>query len=902
MAYGRIPVDTVAEADSIITRIIRYEKNPPVESSYYENAIAAAYFQEQDAGNGMAERRFAKTSEDFRNYLQMEEGYTIERIYVTDSYTDPLYWNDNYYVFENDTPGEDLPDELKRPTFAWNGNAGDIINSVNEGKFLLMHRDHGWRLGWGDPSFNVGNVNQINNQQKTPIVWTINCETSWFDNETDDYSCGTSEDSESFTEAWMRHATGGSVGLIGATRVSYSGNNDRLVWGLIDAIWPDYLDWAQADYPENEAIYRMGDVMNYAKEYLMINYSFDDEVLLTTMEEFSYFGDPTMQIYTAEPEEIAATHPGLIPFGTEGFIVETDIEDALVTLVFNNEIVGLGYANQGEAVLGLTALESIGTAVLTISKHNHIPYVAEVLVEPEGAYISSELAAITELGDYIDQSIQSLDILNLDILIYNIGSEASAPLTLDVSTLSDNVAVLQSSAQSEIIAYGSENTVEAAFQIELLQNIPDSTMIELDILISDGEAEWGNTVSFMVHAANLKYQEYTLVGDDDVFAPGESAEIFFDIINNGSGYAYDINSTLTSENEFAIITGADNIATLAPGESAEMSQPFEITLDSEFPVDTYLELNLKMIDIAELQHEQIAYLLIGVILFDLEDDPEWLHESLTEGYGDQWHLSMQANNSLMGDHSYKFGSDDEDNYENEQHGALYMPQVNIAAGSFLRFWHKMSAGHQTSSISWDGGLLEISIDGSDFEQIFPVGGYPNSLLNLPSSPFEADTEFYSGYFAWEEAEFDLSDYEGEAVIRFVFGSANMQTSEGWYIDDLRIGSNETTDAADDQVDELQFTISNYPNPFTISKDRSAATNICFSLPKTNADLANVEIYNLKGQLVKKFEVNLESQRSERYQVFWNGDDRNGTSVGSGVYFYRVEAGKYSASRKMMLIK
>ncbi len=86
----------------------------------------------------MAERRFAKTSEDFRNFLIEEEDYDVERIYITDYSTDPLYWNDSSYVFENDTPGGDLPEELKKPFFPWDGNASDIINSVNEGKFLLI--------------------------------------------------------------------------------------------------------------------------------------------------------------------------------------------------------------------------------------------------------------------------------------------------------------------------------------------------------------------------------------------------------------------------------------------------------------------------------------------------------------------------------------------------------------------------------------------------------------------------------------------------------------------------------------------------------------------------------------------------------------------------------------------
>jgi len=902
MAFGRIPVDTIAEADSIISRIIRYEKNPPAETSFYENAIVAAYFQEQDSGNGMAERRFAKTSEDFRNFLTEEENYDVERIYVTEYSTEPLYWNDSSYVFENDIPGGDLPDELKKPFFPWDGNASDIINSVNEGKFLLMHRDHGYRQGWGDPSFNNNNVNSINNNFKTPIVWTINCETAWFDNETDDSSCNTSNNAESFTEAWLRHNTGGSVGLIGATRVSYSGNNDRLVWGLLDAIWPGFLEWAQSDYPQNEPIYRMGDVMNYAKEYLLTNYSWGDEVLITSLEEFSYFGDPTMRIYTEQPEIITASHVPLVPFGTEELIVETNVDDALVTLVFNNEIVGMAFSENGQAVLDVEDLESEGIAELTISKHNCMPYIAEIMVEPIGAFISAELNNITENGEYIDNSIQSLDLLDFDLKLNNIGSEISENLELTLHCESEFVEILDAEATTGSVNIDDEIIIESAFRIELLEGIADSTYIPFEVIITDGESQWHNEFSVMVHAANLKYQDYNLIFDGDFFSPGETASLFFNIQNVGSGFAYDVNSIITSENNLASFSGLDVIDSLSPGNVAETTQALNITLEEEFPIDSILTVQLQMIDSAGLNFQDPVYILIGVFGFDLEDNPNWNHESIAEGYGDQWHLSNQENVSPLGEYSYKFGDTGNDNYEILQYGALYIPEIEIGTGAFLRFWHKMNAGHPFNEVSWDGGIVEISVDGSEFEQISPVGGYPNIALNLPASPFDTDTEFYSGFFDWEEAEFDLSEFQGNATIRFVFGSSNMQTSLGWFIDDIRIGANDQVDNATDAMIELPLEIYSYPNPFNISSSRSGSTNIRFSVPNVDDDKAEIFIYNLKGQLVKKITSKITANKSSYYQVSWFGDDIYDNKVGSGVYFYRLKIGEISAYNKMMLIK
>lgn len=85
---------------------------------------------------------------------------------------------------------------------------------------------------------------------------------------------------------------------------------------------------------------------------------------------------------------------------------------------------------------------------------------------------------------------------------------------------------------------------------------------------------------------------------------------------------------------------------------------------------------------------------------------------------------------------------------------------------------------------------------------------------------------------------------------------------------------------------------NYPNPFNPS------TTIRYSV-KDPAPV-RIEIYNLKGQLVKTL-VN-EHQNTGHYNVIWNGRDSSGRSVGSGVYLYRMQAGDYSSTRKMMLME
>jgi len=84
----------------------------------------------------------------------------------------------------------------------------------------------------------------------------------------------------------------------------------------------------------------------------------------------------------------------------------------------------------------------------------------------------------------------------------------------------------------------------------------------------------------------------------------------------------------------------------------------------------------------------------------------------------------------------------------------------------------------------------------------------------------------------------------------------------------------------------------YPNPF------NPETTISFNLSSPN--LTELYIYNQKGQKVKTlFSGNLESGN---HKFVWNGQDDNGNSVSSGLYFYRMKSGKYSSTKKMILMK
>ncbi len=85
---------------------------------------------------------------------------------------------------------------------------------------------------------------------------------------------------------------------------------------------------------------------------------------------------------------------------------------------------------------------------------------------------------------------------------------------------------------------------------------------------------------------------------------------------------------------------------------------------------------------------------------------------------------------------------------------------------------------------------------------------------------------------------------------------------------------------------------NYPNPFNPS------TTIRFALPQ--ASDVKLTIYNIRGQLVRTLISG--PMAAGRHNQIWNGRDQRGVQVATGTYVYRIQAGDFVATRKLMLMK
>jgi hypothetical protein len=85
---------------------------------------------------------------------------------------------------------------------------------------------------------------------------------------------------------------------------------------------------------------------------------------------------------------------------------------------------------------------------------------------------------------------------------------------------------------------------------------------------------------------------------------------------------------------------------------------------------------------------------------------------------------------------------------------------------------------------------------------------------------------------------------------------------------------------------------NFPNPF------NPATTIKYDVKAKG--LVTVKVYNVAGQLVRTLVSEVKDAGS--YTAVWDGTNNLGADAASGIYFYKMETGGFSETRKMVLLR
>ena len=200
------------------------------------------------------------------------------------------------------------------------------------------------------------------------------------------------------------------------------------------------------------------------------------------------------------------------------------------------------------------------------------------------------------------------------------------------------------------------------------------------------------------------------------------------------------------------------------------------------------------------------------------------------------------------------------------------PGVALVGLNRLSSFKAYENGDSKTGFSRDELYAIISEDGVDLGTDLPGDKFfvvsSGSLRINPGDSIEVALAMVGGL--------DLTDIYANAVAaRELFGTA--------------------TDIDDGNGNGLPQTFrlhQNYPNPF------NPATTIAFELAE--ASHVKIDVYNALGRHVLTLADGF--RRAGAHRVEWEGTDRNGRDLASGVYLYRVTAGDQTQTRKMLLAK
>ena len=160
-----------------------------------------------------------------------------------------------------------------------------------------------------------------------------------------------------------------------------------------------------------------------------------------------------------------------------------------------------------------------------------------------------------------------------------------------------------------------------------------------------------------------------------------------------------------------------------------------------------------------------------------------------------------------------------------------------------------------------------------------------------------DSGNYSNTSTWDQISDTRTAPPGTRFIRVrLISTRQLGSNNDGYYDDLSlIASNPSSVYSEEIMLPKVLKLSqNYPNPF------NPITKIEYMITSDSSKHVNLNIYDLRGTLVRTLVD--EFRNPGIHSVVWDGIDKTGNRVSSGVYIYRLQAGGFSKTNKMLLIR
>ncbi len=363
-----------------------------------------------------------------------------------------------------------------------------------------------------------------------------------------------------------------------------------------------------------------------------------------------------------------------------------------------------------------------------------------------------------------------------------------------------------------------------------------------------------------------------------------------------------------------IVRDADKVIDTGPGTTVRTNEPFTVTLNRgwndigmsfPFPIDAA---SVQVIqgdanDVVGPYHYQGSWLLPDQVpqlrpwegySFFSESDGVRLAITPTASIGSlsktnaeradaiDWALGITATSDFLSDRIGRLGVADDATEVRDKHDFLEPP----FPGDFIsvRFphtdWDRLAGYYKTDfRPSFDDGEVW------SFEVTTTLENKTVQLdfTDLPSLPARFEVVLV------DKATLRQIDIRQSATYSFIQKDGEAREF------DLLVGTADylaTSEALNSIVPQSSSLLPNYPNPF------NAGTTITYHLAEAGS--VTMRILNILGQQVRT--LTQERQEAGVYKVQWDGRDGRGVEIGTGVYFVRLEANRFTQTRKILLVR
>lgn len=506
--------------------------------------------------------------------------------------------------------------------------SAQVTNAVNDGRSFINYTGHGSTTSWHTSGFNNGHVNALVNDYMQPFIVTVACVNGNFTSAT----C--------FAEAWLRATNNTTGDPTGASAMYASSRNQAWVPPMIAQ--DEIVDLLVEDQKNTIG----GLFFNGSCEMMDV---FGNSGV-TEFMNWIIFGDPSLQVRTDIPEEMAISYIPSLIIGMTTFDVSTDVEDALVSLTYEGEILAAGYTDSdGFISLELEEPPLIpGEVTLTITAYNKITYVSTIpLIASEGPFVVYQGYTITgEDADYVPHYGQ---LVGLDLTLNNVGVDPAEQVTGILASNDPYVEIINPVSEFGFIDTEEPVVIENAFQVQFADNIPNKHRVSFALNLDWEDDQISFNFNIDVHAPEFYVGEIVIYdmepggNNDGILDPGETATILIPTQNVGDAVSPDTFASLFTSSPYLTIQSNPNIE-LGEFQVGQLLQvPYTVVLSEDIPDGVGINLGF-LVESGNYSTQETFPLFVYTNVEDFETGD---FSSL------DWHFSGHADWIIVSDNVYE---------------------------------------------------------------------------------------------------------------------------------------------------------------------------------------------------------------------------------------------------------